>query len=128
MFFPSRRAILVHCLAGNYYFIENEPKKVEPSNLFRFLSILPKVISESFTYLPPEEARRRLTILYRLLYPYPGEMPALARAVELHGGRVESTLTHPDRPTRDGATEAFHICFGGVVPSPSLSSGQVPPP
>ena len=27
-----------------------------------FGSILPKVISESFTYLPPEEARRRLTI------------------------------------------------------------------
>jgi hypothetical protein len=51
--------------------------------------------------------------------PYPGEMPALARAVELHGGRVESTLSHPARPTRDGATEAFHICFDGVIPNAS---------
>jgi len=75
MSFQSRRASLVHCLAGNYFWIENPPEKVEPSNLFRFLSALPKGISESITYLPPEEARRRLTILYRLLYPAPGEMP-----------------------------------------------------
>ena len=29
-FFQNRRASLVHCLAGNYYFIENPPEKVEP--------------------------------------------------------------------------------------------------
>ena len=75
MAFLNRRASIVHCLAGNYYFIENPPEKVELAKLFQFLSDLPKGISESFTYLPPEEARRRLTILYRLVYPAPGEMP-----------------------------------------------------
>jgi len=75
MAFQFRRASLIHCLAGNYYFIENPPEKVEPANLFRFLAALPKGISESFTYLPPEEARRRLTILYRILYPPGSEMP-----------------------------------------------------
>ena len=60
--------------------------------------------------------------------PYPGEMPALARAVELHGGRVESTLIHPGRPTRDGATEAFHICFDGVAPGGAPRSAQAPAP
>ena len=73
-FLNRRRADIVHCLAGNYHFIVNSPVKVEPRYLFRFLSTLPKGISESFTYLPPEEARRRLTILYRLIYPFPGEM------------------------------------------------------
>jgi hypothetical protein len=74
MGFQNSRSSLVHCLAGNYYFIENPPQKVEPSNLFRFLSALPRGLSETFTYLPPEEARRRLTILYRLVYES-GEMP-----------------------------------------------------
>ncbi|HUQ83628.1 MAG TPA: glycosyltransferase family 39 protein [Gemmatimonadaceae bacterium] len=60
--------------------------------------------------------------------PYPGEMPALARAVELRGGRVESTLSHPGRPTRDGATEAFHICFGERGSSPLPRSAQRPAP
>jgi len=43
--------------------------------------------------------------------PYPGETPALARAVEVAGGRVDDGLDHPQHPTRDGATKAFRICF-----------------
>jgi hypothetical protein len=96
-FFQYRRANLVHCLAGNYYFIENPPdKKVEPSNLFRFLAALPKWISESYTYLPPEEARRRLTILYRLLYPT-GEMP-LSGSAPLPPGAPPTESTGKEEP------------------------------
>ena len=104
MGFQNRRASLVHCLAGNYYFIENPPQKVEPSNLFRFLSALPKGISESFTYLPPEEARRRLTILYRLLYPAPGEMPPSGSTSNPPG----ATFHRVDRKGRASPRRGLH--------------------
>ena len=112
MSFQSRRASLVHCLAGNYFWIENPPEKVEPSNLFRFLSALPKGISESITYLPPEEARRRLTILYRLLY-------RLQKAHDLLSVRsdpdVEKLYRRADAVRRDAHKMKAFVRFRKVV-------------
>ncbi len=99
MSFPNRRASLIHGLAGNYYFIVNPPEKVEPSNLFRFLSALPKGIAESFTYLPPEEARRRLTILYRLLYPSPSDMPPFGSSSNLPGAPAAESTGKTELPS-----------------------------
>ncbi len=62
-------------LAENYYFIEHPPETVDPENLLRFETALPSWFRPSFDPLPPDEARRRLTILYRLVYPHPQEMP-----------------------------------------------------
>jgi len=56
-------------LVNNYYFVVNPPKPVSSSNLLRFESTMPSWIRNSFDHLAPEEARRRLTILYRLIYP-----------------------------------------------------------
>lgn len=63
-------------LANNYYFLANPPKPVEPASLFRFESAMPSWIRTTFDHLPPEEAKRRLTILYRLIYPAGTEIPA----------------------------------------------------
>lgn len=62
-------------LAENFYFIENPPPPVKPENLLRFESSLPAWIRLPFDHLPADEARRRLTILYRLIYPPGQEMP-----------------------------------------------------
>jgi hypothetical protein len=61
-------------LAENYHFIEHPPEAVDPDNLLRFTTALPSWFRPSFDPLPPPEARRRLTILYRLLYPHPKEI------------------------------------------------------
>jgi hypothetical protein len=62
-------------IVANYYFLEKPPPAVESSRLMRFEAALPPWYRGEFDHLPPEEARRRLTILYRLVYPYPGDMP-----------------------------------------------------
>lgn len=106
----NRRA-LVHGLAGNYHFIEEPPAKVEPSNLFRFLATLPKGIAESYNYLPPEEARRRLTILYRLIYPFPEDMPT-----------TETTSDPPGAPAAEPTGKA-----GPPLPKPAPDPSVTPP-
>jgi hypothetical protein len=58
-------------VADNYHF-----EKVGSENLMRFNSALPSWIRAPLDHLPPEEARRRLTILYRLVFPAGSEMPA----------------------------------------------------
>jgi hypothetical protein len=78
---PTKHEKMKRRLAANYYFLEHPPASVEPSNLMRFASAMPSWYREQFDHLPPEEARRRLTILYRLVFPAPGEMPAEIRKV-----------------------------------------------
>jgi hypothetical protein len=66
-------------IADNYHFIENPPEKVSAENLMRFDAALPSWIRQPLDHLPPEEARRRLTILYRLVFPAGSEMPAAVK-------------------------------------------------
>ena len=60
----------------NYYFLHHAPKSVSPENLGRFVAAMPSLFRASLDALPAEEARRRLIVLYRLVYPHPTEMPA----------------------------------------------------
>ncbi len=72
-------------IAANYYFLQNPPAAVEPAQLMRFEAALPPWYRGEFDHLPAEEARRRLTILYRLIYPFPSDMPETAQGGELEG-------------------------------------------
>lgn len=56
-------------LAINLYFQEHPPRPVDPANLIRFRAALPPWIQSAFDSSPPDEARRRLTIVYRLVHP-----------------------------------------------------------
>jgi hypothetical protein len=56
-------------VAINLYFQEHPPRPVDPANLDRFRAAFPAWIQATFDSLPPDEARRRLTIVYRLVYP-----------------------------------------------------------
>ena len=63
-----------HQFLDNYYFVEKPPAKVSPDKLLQFERAVPSWIRGSYDTLPPEEARRRLTILYRLVFQT-SEMP-----------------------------------------------------
>ena len=56
-------------LAEHAYFLEHPPAKVKPENLTRFTAALPSWFRSTYDPLPPDEARRRLTILYRIVFP-----------------------------------------------------------
>ncbi|AGA27962.1 hypothetical protein [Singulisphaera acidiphila] len=72
----EKQAIDRRRLVNNYYFVANPPKSVTSTNLLRFETAMPSWIRSTFDHLAPEEARRRLTILYRLIYPAGKEIPA----------------------------------------------------
>ena len=66
-------------LAEFLYFEEHKPKAVSQASLERFSASCPNWLREMLDPLSPDDARAYLTILYRLLYPEPGEMPAEAK-------------------------------------------------
>jgi len=65
--------------AINYYFLENRPHAVTPERLVDFLAAFPPWLESAFDPYPPDEARRRLTIVYRLVFPFPAEMKEAPR-------------------------------------------------
>ena len=71
----NARAQQIQRLAEAWYFLEHEPKSVSFLNLNRFAAALPRWFLELTDPMPPEAARRRLAILYRLIYPSGTEMP-----------------------------------------------------
>jgi len=96
--------------AENYYFVENPPEPVKPDNLLRFESFLPLWIRSSFDHLPADEARRRLTILYRLLYQ-PGQeiekTPAKASPAPAKEADTKSKSAPVKAPAKSPAATPF---------------------
>ena len=69
MHFPK----LKQRLADHIYFVDNPPVRVLPENLLLFTKAMPDWERVQFDALPPDEARRRITIIYRLVLPSPEE-------------------------------------------------------
>jgi len=64
----------LHRTAVNLYVREHEaPPAVDPNRLSRFFDAIPSWVQSTFNVFPADETRRRLTIVYRLVYPYPQE-------------------------------------------------------
>ena len=56
--------------AINFHFLENHrPKPVDPGRLDDFLASFPPWLQSCFDHHSPDEARRRLTVVYRLVFP-----------------------------------------------------------
>src|SRR5262249_6877793 len=51
------------------YFQDHPPRPVDPTNLIRFRAAMPPWIQAAFDSFPPDEVRRRLSLIYRLVYP-----------------------------------------------------------
>lgn len=67
------RPLLLRRLAMNLYFLEQPPPSVKPDRLAQFLAAMPPWLRSTFDTYPADEARRRLTTIYRLVYPHPEE-------------------------------------------------------
>jgi len=79
----ARRAEILRRQAINYHFLakEHRPKTVTSDHLAEFLATFPPWLKASFDHYPPDEARRRLTVVYRLVFPPGSEIKAVARPV-----------------------------------------------
>ena len=95
--------------AINYYFLEHPPKSVTPERLADFLAAFPPWLQSAFDTHPPDEAQRRLTIVYRLVFPHPAEIKpsqrpaaaaAAARPATATAGRSPRGRAKP--PSRSG--------------------------
>jgi hypothetical protein len=65
----------LHQLSESLYFAQNPPQAVAAENLALFESQVPGWLRATLDPLPPDDARRRLTILYRQIYPPGQEIP-----------------------------------------------------
>jgi hypothetical protein len=65
----QRWAQIVRRQAINLYFVENAPAPVRSERLAQFAATFPAWVEATFQSYAPDEARRRLTIVYRLVFP-----------------------------------------------------------
>jgi hypothetical protein len=77
----DRPSPFLHRLAVNLYVQEHTPPpKVDASRLAQFFAAIPSWVQSTFNVFPSDEARRRLTLVYRLVYPHPQEFDPRAAA------------------------------------------------
>ena len=96
---------LEHSLAEFLYFEDHKPKAVSQKNLERFSVACPGWLHAMLDPLSPDDARSYLTVLYRLLYPEPTEMPADAKAVKSQAA-PNAAPARPS-PKKSGAAGPF---------------------
>lgn len=65
----------IHHLAESLYFLQHPPEPVSKAHLEQFEAEIPGWLRVFLDPLPPEDARRRLTILYRQVFPAGQEIP-----------------------------------------------------
>jgi hypothetical protein len=92
--------------AINLYVMRTKAHAVESEHLARFVAALPEWLQTSFDPLPPDEARRRLTFAYRLVFPYPEEIGSPKKpadtATKSHAAPVKRPAA-PSAPKRKPA-------------------------
>jgi hypothetical protein len=90
--------------AINLYFLAHAPAAVTSERLEQFAAGFPSWVETTFDPYPPDEARRRLTIVYRLVFPAGSEIkPAGPPAGAGKGqaqGRAPGAPSLPSRPGR----------------------------
>ena len=97
------RAQQIQRLVEGAYLLENEERPVPSQELGRFAAMLPDWFREPLDAMPPEAARRRLTVLYRLTHPSdsdptPPPSPE-GSAPHLEKPSTEPTATPPVEPS-----------------------------
>ncbi|AMV39530.1 hypothetical protein [Planctomyces sp. SH-PL62] len=66
-------------LAANLYVQEHAPEHpVDPTRLAAFFTATPPWIQSTFSAFPSDEVRRRLSVIYRIVFPFPEEYRATA--------------------------------------------------
>jgi hypothetical protein len=68
-----RRVRMQRSAVNLYYLNQPPPRGVDPQLLTQFLGAMLPWIRATFDTYPADEARRRLTLVYRIVFPYPNE-------------------------------------------------------
>jgi hypothetical protein len=91
--------------AINLYYLEQPPPpRVESERLTQFLTEMPPWIRSAFDSFPADEARRRLTLVYRLVFPHPQEFKSRAQA-KPSGTQPDKAVSPPALPQPIQRTE-----------------------
>ena len=118
-----------HRLVDNYYFIEHPPPKVEAENLMKFDAALPSWFRAPFDHLPPEETRRRLTDLYRLVFPAGHELPAnLKTTATTTATGTATTAGGPEAQPRPAPPAPAPVKPSKPAPGPPTPAGTASSP
>lgn len=94
---PQRR--FEHPLAEFLYFDDHRPRPVAQKDLERFASACPEWLHAMTDPLSPDDARDYLTIIYRLLYPHPSEIPPVPKAAKAPSNPTAGPKPVPKQPT-----------------------------
>jgi hypothetical protein len=90
------RAPILRRLAINLFLLSQDPPRpVSAERLDAFLAALPGWVQSSFDAYPADEARRRLTLAYRLVFPYPAELEPTKPAASAPGTSSGLTKNSP---------------------------------
>jgi hypothetical protein len=82
---PRRQAI-------NLYLSKTHVDPVQPERLARFVAALPLWAQAAVEHYPPDEARRRVSLAYRLVFPHPREIGE-ERAPSTSSGKGQGART-----------------------------------
>jgi hypothetical protein len=99
--------------AITYYFLEFPRTAVTPERLADFLAGFPPWLKTVFDHHPPDEARRRLTIVYRLVFPAPAEIKPTVRpttagaATRPAPGQADRSSRPPGKPASKSGNSPF---------------------
>jgi hypothetical protein len=94
---PQAKAVIARRLAEARFLARDEAPAVDPRSLDRFVALVPGWLLEPLDGLPPEPARQRLSVLYRLAVPEGQELPAQPRG---------ESATRPAEPKPQPKTNA----------------------
>lgn len=93
--------------AESRYFMTKPPEPVSSAKLYQFVMELPTWARASLDPLPPDAARKRLTVLYRLVFE-DGEMPDPPKPAKGQAGRgAEGQPASPAPPRPPASTVPF---------------------
>lgn len=105
----------VHRLAVNLYVQEHRLEHpVDPTRLAHFFDAVPPWIRSTFVAYSGDDVRRRLSVLYRILYPYPEEFRGLGASLSEPSPKAKTPS--PAAPPKASPTAA----------PPAHSNGQAP--
>ena len=90
---------LMRRLAINLYYLEQPPPRpVDPQRLAQFFAAMPPWVRTHLDTYPADEARRRLTLVYRLLYPKDEFKPTPAGPAARPGSTSGKGSSFPSPP------------------------------
>ncbi|QEH33653.1 hypothetical protein OJF2_21570 [Aquisphaera giovannonii] len=100
------RPAVLERLALNLYFLSHPAAPVMADRLDAFFRTLPSWVQTGFDAYSADEARRKLTEIYRLVYPHPSEFrPATPARISPSPGKTDSSSSAP-RPSPVGPKAA----------------------